>query len=231
MGRRADLPSGPGNAVVVTPAPAAPAPPAPTAPTAPALAPTPAPRGSVGEVSERTSYLLVDGENIDATLGTSILQRRPQPDERPRWNRLLNFIDGHWGQPVKGLFFLAIDGDIPVPFVQALTAIGYKPIMLRGSGKVVDIGIQKTMQALQEREADVVLVSHDSDFVPQLTDLAQTPGRRTAIIGFEEFLSSELRKIPDVEFFDLEYGVGAFDTPLRRLRVIDIDAFDPLEFL
>ena len=31
----------------------------------------------------RQTYLLVDGENIDATLGTSILQRRPQPEERP----------------------------------------------------------------------------------------------------------------------------------------------------
>lgn len=228
MGRRADLPAGPSRAVVVTP----PAPrPAAPASTAPEPAPAPAPRGSVGRVSERTSYLLVDGENIDATLGTSILQRRPQPDERPRWNRLLTFIGEHWDQPVKGLFFLAIDGDIPVPFVQALTAIGYKPIMLRGAGKVVDIGIQKTMEALRDRDADVVLVSHDADFVPQLTALTETPERRTAIIGFEEFLSSELRRIPDVEFFDLEYGVGAFDTPLRRLRVIDIDAFDPLEFL
>ena len=37
------------------------------------------------------TYVLVDGENIDATLGTSILGRRPQPDERPRWDRLLSF--------------------------------------------------------------------------------------------------------------------------------------------
>lgn len=38
-------------------------------------------------MGERTTYLLVDGENIDATLGTSILQRRPTPAERPRWER------------------------------------------------------------------------------------------------------------------------------------------------
>lgn len=182
-------------------------------------------------MSERTTYLLIDGENIDATLGTSILQRRPQPDERPRWKRLLGYLEDRWDQPVKGLFFLAIDGEIPIPFVQALTALGFQPIMLRGEGKVVDIGIQRTAEALLGREDDVVLVSHDADFAPQLTDLAATPDRRTAIIGFEEFLSHELRRIPDVEFFDLEYGVGAFDTPLRRLRVIDIDEFDPLEFL
>ncbi|MEV0571902.1 NYN domain-containing protein [Micrococcus luteus] len=182
-------------------------------------------------MSERTTYLLIDGENIDATLGTSILQRRPQPDERPRWKRLLGYLEDRWDQPVKGLFFLAIDGDIPIPFVQALTALGFQPIMLRGEGKVVDIGIQRTAEALLGREDDVVLVSHDADFAPQLTDLAATPGRRTGIMGFEEFLSHELRRIPGVEFFDLEHTVGAFDSSLPRLRVIDVEAFDPYEFL
>ncbi|TPJ32043.1 nuclease, partial [Mesorhizobium sp. B2-6-6] len=106
-------------------------------------------------MSERTTYLLIDGENIDATLGTSILQRRPQPDERPRWKRLLGYLEDRWDQPVKGLFFLAIDGEIPIPFVQALTALGFQPIMLRGEGKVVDIGIQRTAEALLGREGDV----------------------------------------------------------------------------
>lgn len=205
MGRRAELPSGP-----------------------PVVAPS---RGSLVQVSERTTYLLVDGENIDATLGTSILQRRPQPDERPRWNRLLSFLRDLWSQPVKGLFFLAIDGEIPIPFVQALTAIGYQPIMLRGEGKVVDIGIQRTLEALRDREDDVALVSHDADFAPQMADLAASPTRRTAVLGFEEFLSSALRAIPGVEFFDLEYKVEAFDSTLPRLRVIDVAEFDPLEFL
>ncbi|MEZ5191645.1 MAG: hypothetical protein R2734_03400 [Nocardioides sp.] len=41
--------------------------------------------------ADRRTYLLVDGENIDATLGTSILGRRPQPEE-PRWDRLLDFF-------------------------------------------------------------------------------------------------------------------------------------------
>ena len=50
-------------------------------------------------------------------------------------------------------------------------------------------------------------------------------------MGFEEFLSHELRRIPGVEFFDLEHTVGAFDSSLPRLRVIDVEAFDPYEFL
>ena len=42
----------------------------------------------------RHTYLLIDGENIDATLGASVLQRRPNPDERPRWERVAQFAVG-----------------------------------------------------------------------------------------------------------------------------------------
>src|SRR3954447_4128138 len=34
------------------------------------------------------TFLLVDGENIDATLGASLAGRRPAPEERPRWDRV-----------------------------------------------------------------------------------------------------------------------------------------------
>ena len=69
------------------------------------------------------TYLLVDGENIDATLGTSILGRRPQPDERPRWDRLLAFAKDTWGQEVRGLFFLNASSGMPMSFIQALKAL------------------------------------------------------------------------------------------------------------
>ena len=31
-----------------------------------------------------TTYLIVDGENVDATLGVRVLGRRPNPEERTR---------------------------------------------------------------------------------------------------------------------------------------------------
>src|SRR5674476_941173 len=49
------------------------------------------------EDARRTTYLLVDGENIDATLGGSILGARPAPEERPRWERVLEFARSVWG--------------------------------------------------------------------------------------------------------------------------------------
>ena len=97
---------------------------------------------------ERQTYLLIDGENIDATLGNSILGRRPRPEERPRWDRLLEWSERTFDQPVTGLFFLAAGTEMPTTFVQALIAIGFKPVPLSGAGKVVDIAIQRTAEAL-----------------------------------------------------------------------------------
>jgi len=188
----------------------------------------------MAESRPRTTYVLVDGENIDATLGTSILSRRPQPEERPRWDRLLQFAEEEWSHPVRGLFFLAANGDLPMPFVQALLAMGYRPIPLSGGPheKVVDLAIQRTMVALREREADVMLVSHDGDFLPQLEQLVDGD-RRVGVVAFEEFANAGFLRLEErgLEFFDLEYDVRAFRSPLPRVRVIPIDEFDPADFL
>lgn len=180
----------------------------------------------------RLTYVLVDGENIDATLGTSILNRRPQPEERPRWDRLLSFAEQTWQQPVRGLFFLNASSGLPMSFVQALKAIGYLPVPLSGSSedKVVDLAIQRTLQALAQRpEGDVMLVSHDGDFIEDVQALAQS--RRLGLIAFAEFRNSGFASVPGLEFHDLEYDVKAFTAALPRVRIIPIEEFDPLQFL
>ena len=185
------------------------------------------------EDAARTTYILVDGENIDATLGTNILGRRPRPEERPRWERVLQFARDQWGQPAEGLFFLAVNGELPMSFVQALLAIGYKPIPLSGAPgeKVVDIAIQRTLEALRERDADVMLLSNDGDFVEQVDGLLD--GRRVGVIGFVEFRNHGFVELVErgLQTFDLEYDVRAFREPLPRIRIIPIDEFDPAQFL
>ena len=185
------------------------------------------------EEASRTTYVLVDGENIDATLGASILGRRPRPEERPRWERLLQFARERWEQPASGLFFLAASGELPMAFVQALLAIGYRPIPLSGGAgeKVVDIAIQRTLAELRRRDADVMLVSNDGDFVEQLGDLLD--GRRVGVVGFVEFRNQRFVELAGrgLESFDLEYDVRAFNTQLPRVRIIPIDEFDPAQFL
>ncbi|MEO5608401.1 MAG: NYN domain-containing protein [Ornithinibacter sp.] len=183
--------------------------------------------------AQRTTYLLVDGENIDATLGTSILGRRPRPEERPRWERLLQFARDRWGQPATGLFFLAANTELPMTFVQALLAIGYRPVPLSGAPgeKVVDIAIQRTLLEIGRREGDVLLVSNDGDFVEQVSDVLD--GRRVGVVGFSEFRNHAFSALAErgLEFFDLEHDVQAFNERLPRVRIIPIEEFDPAQFL
>ena len=79
---------------------------------------------------------------------------------------------------VVGLFFLAANDPLPMAFVQALLAIGYRPVPLSGESrqKVVDLAIQRTLEALRESSDDVMLVSHDGDFLPQLKTSATAAG-------------------------------------------------------
>ncbi len=184
----------------------------------------------------RTTYLLVDGENIDATLGSAILGARPAPEERPRWERVLGFARDAWGgDDVVGLFFLdASSGTMPMTFVQALMAIGFRPIPLAGAPeeKVVDIGIQRTLEALVDRPGDVLLASHDGDFAPQLRTLLTTD-RNVGVLAFKEFTSGSIQHLTanGLTVFDLESDVGAFNVVLPRLRIIPLTEFDPLRYL
>lgn len=182
----------------------------------------------------RTTYLVIDGENLDATLGSSLLGHRPAPDQRPRWERVLDFAGSVWDQPVKGLFFLnASSGSMPMAFVQALIAIGLKPVPLSGPPgvKVVDVGIQRMLDAIAGGDGDVLLGSHDGDFLPQVASLLEQAGRRVGLLAFTECVSTSYASLEGLHHFDLEYDAKAFTQPLPRLRIIDLDEFDPTAFL
>ena len=195
------------------------------------------------------TYLLVDGENIDATLGMSVLGRRPEPEERPRWDRVLSFCDrlsdveaADPGRNTRALFFLnATSGHMPMSFVQALLAMDYRPVPLAGTGsneeKVVDIGIQRTLEAIALRVeagqgAQVLLGSHDGDYIPQVERLLDA-GARVGVLCFREFLNSQLAILEarGLAIHDLETDVRAFTSPLPRIRIIPLDEFDPVTFI
>jgi uncharacterized protein len=196
---------------------------------------TDAPATTPAPAAPRTTYLLVDGENIDATLGASVLGRRPNPEERPRWDRVREFAGEIWSQPVKALFFLnATSGQLPMSFVQALLALDYRPIPLAGGPgeKVVDIGIQRTLDALVTHDADLLLCSHDGDFLPQMQALLGED-RRVGLLGFREFVNSGFSELTGsgLRLFDLEDEVGCFTSVLPRVRIIPLDSFDPTRYL
>lgn len=190
------------------------------------------------EESAVTTYLLVDGENIDVTLGHSILgARKPTPDERPRWDRLLSWAgDPDAGDDVTALFFLnASTGTLPMGFIAALMAMHYRPIPLSSNDptvKVVDVGIQRTLEALKDRPGDVLLATHDGDFVTQIEDLLDG-SREVGVLGFLEFMSGQYQPLVErgLRLFDLEDDVGAFTTLLPRVRIIELEEFDPQRYL
>jgi uncharacterized protein len=181
------------------------------------------------------TFLLIDGENIDATLGGNLLGRRPAPEERPRWDRVRDHARDAFDQPVRGLFFLNASTHLPMSFVQALAALEFRPVPLSGPPdvKVVDVAIQRTLSALAERDGDVLLASHDADFAEHVAELLATPGRRVGLIGFRELMSGTLTELTrdGLELFDLEDDVAAFTVSLPRIRVIPIEAFDPWTLL
>lgn len=208
-------------------------------------------QGSTGTdaATSNPTYLLVDGENIDATLGMSVLGRRPESDERPRWDRVLAYCDklsdsysGGEGEDTKALFFLnATSGHMPMNFVQALLAMDYRPLPLSGSGnpeeKVVDIGIQRTLDAIAARAesgqlSQVLLGSHDGDYIPQLERLLNA-GAQVGVLCFREFLNAQLASLESkgLTIYDLEMDVKAFTIPLPRVRIISLEEFEPLAFL
>jgi len=181
---------------------------------------------------DRITWVLVDGENIDATLGSSILGRRPQPEERPRWDRLVDFAGRRWSQHARGVFFINASSGIPSTFVQALKAMDYEVVLLSGSAdeKIVDIAVQRTLRALITRDADVMLVSHDGDFLDDVAALVDGR-RRVAVVAFSEFRNAGFAALTGIEKIDLEYDAHVFDAPLPRIRVIPIEEFDPSMFL
>lgn len=181
---------------------------------------------------ESISYVLVDGENVDWAL-SSLLGRKPTSPDRPRWERVLEFAAARSGGVVRGLFFLnASSGEFSLPFAQALLAIGFRPIPLAGEGKVVDIAIKRTLQVLGDRPGDIVLLSHDGDFAPDVEMLLDT-GHRVRLLIFTELLSGKLAALEarGLELADLEHDGGAFQYALPRLRIIPIEDFNPEIYL
>jgi uncharacterized protein len=184
-----------------------------------------------------TTYLLVDGENIDATLGQSVLGgRRPGAEERPRWDRVRDYAASLADEDVVALFFLnASGGNLPMSFVAALLAMSFRPIPLSSSEpgvKVVDVGIQRTLEALHGLPGDVLLASHDGDFLPQVAALLDGT-RKVGILGFREFLSQGYQPLVErgLTLHDLEDDVRAFNSILPRVRIIALEDFDPLRYL
>ena len=177
--------------------------------------------------------------------------RRREHRRHPRWTR--SWGDGRsprsgragtgcwtsagtrWGQPVQGLFFLAANAELPLAFVQALLAMGWRPVPLSGGAnqKIVDIAIQRTIEAIaspgRRRHA-----GHPRRRLPAAARGAAAP--RAAGWAWSASRSSATgasRPWPTAAWSSSTWSPTslAFNVTLPRIRIIPIDEFDPLDFL
>ena len=193
---------------------------------------TPAQTPSQASPQSNALYVLIDGENIDRTLG-QILDAKPRPEQRPRWDRVRQFAEETFKKESRALFFLNASRGLPGTFIQALRLAGYTPIPLAGNSeqKVVDIAIIRTLEALADRDGDVLLISHDTDFREAFGALNDGK-RKLGILAFQEYLSGDYLDLEGISLYDLEDDADAFaGGPLPRVRVIPIEDFDPRRFL
>lgn len=212
-------------AAAPTPAPAA------IPPQPPAAAPA-APTGP------RNVLVLIDHENIDWSLGNLIGPAQLNAETRPRWKTLRAFVEGRAnGGAVQFLSFLQ-HNDVITGFAVYLDGEeGFRPILLESevdsTGRrrpVVDEAIHRSLEALRERECDVLVVTNDGGYLVHLRALREASAgieRRFGVIGFVDEMSALYRQEDWIDVFDLERDVGAFSYALpRRYMPIAIDQFD-----
>jgi putative heme uptake system protein len=182
------------------------------------------------------TYLLIDGENIDFAIA-EIIHRQPTREDRPKWENVLSFADTVWpNDGLTAMFFINVSNrEPPYAFCQALTSMGYRPVLLSGGRdrKVVDEGIQKVMKyVIKDTDGNIILVSHDKDFLPDLKEAIEAK-RRVGALCFPEMMAECMRALDGngLEVFDFERHAKAFAYRLNRLMIMDIDQFDPKEFI
>lgn len=187
------------------------------------------------DLAATPTYVLIDGENIDWAL-SDLVKRKPYPNERPRWREIVQHFAAGGTRPVVPLLFLNCPGDVvPIQFVTFLRSIGVRPVLLRGEGKVVDLGIERTLEALLHHDGDVALLSHDGDFLDAVKALLDHD-RSVSLVCLPERANAEFEALREhgLAVVDLERDIAnAFEVPLNRpiFTVVDVADFDPEVFL
>lgn len=186
----------------------------------------------MSKTTEKISHLFIDGPNIDATLGNSILGHKPMPRERPRWNLVLAAAQAHHGveQPC-----FVLNGDkfdfLRAPFYRALKLMRYDVAtpMTRewcdheGQDPVdefIKYQIEDLAPLVETGEVEGVLIaSHDHGFAPALR-MILAAGGFVRVVGFKEWMAPALVELESegAVLLDLEHDFCAFNVNLDRPR-------------
>ncbi|NOK34219.1 NYN domain-containing protein [Corallococcus exercitus] len=186
------------------------------------------------------SYVLIDAENVDWAV-SNIVGRKPEPQDRVQFDRLVAFCETYFPKPVRCVVVLNARGeqlpDAMIGFVRALKSAGCEVALLHGrpDQKVVDLGILKLLENIRTQRpgAAVGLASHDgADFAEALKPLLEEK-RQVAVLGLREYVSQRFRELTPLglKVVDLELNARVFQRPLPRLLPVNVDEFDPTLFV
>ena len=64
------------------------------------------------------------GEHFGLVGLGQILEAKPRPEQRPRWDRVRQFAEDRYGRTARALFFLNANRGLPGTFIQALRLAG-----------------------------------------------------------------------------------------------------------
>ena len=163
------------------------------------------------EPPPRVTYLVIDGENLDATLGGSVLGRRPAPEERPRWERVVDFAQRLWA-PGQGAVLHQRQLGQPAHALPPGPA-GHGPAPGAAVGAPGDEGRRRGHPAHARAHRGRRRRRHAGQPRRRLPAPGRRPARRRApggLLAFREFVNAGYLDLTDagLEIFDLEDDAG-----------------------
>lgn len=178
-------------------------------------------------MSDRPLVLLLwDAPNVDMTLGT-IVQGRPRPEERPRFDAVATWLLDLAGpdRDAEGAVFTNVVAEHVAnirPWVEAVRNNGFavfaKPKLSADSDIDDDMLAHLARREAEGRLSTAVVVSGDGRaFREPLVALAAR-GVDVVVAGFREYASFALQE-PTLRFVDLEDIRGVFLRPLPRVTL------------
>ncbi|HWH15710.1 MAG TPA: hypothetical protein VNT51_13280 [Miltoncostaeaceae bacterium] len=184
---------------------------------------TSAPAPLTADPSAPLRVLAWDAPNIDFALGKLLGERKPEPNERPRWDALARWLVGRAAphEDVEATVFLNVGQVTPQlrDWVQVLRELGFgvfgKP---RAAGSDIDRDLLDYLWGRLDAGpvAEVLIASGDQfrEFEDSIEQLAERT--RVTVLGFAESNPAARTVDGGVEFVDLESIPGLFEVALPR---------------
>jgi putative heme uptake system protein len=175
--------------------------------------------------------VILDIENIDATLGFQILEHKPLPSERPDWSLLVPNLKKRLHSPAE-ISAVAVlkeaSGEKAIPqlkFANFLKHIGWRTVFAQTFASRNSIPLSRdlvddvTAYLLTSSRAGTVLVGGMDKYAAGCLADQKARGARVGVVGFQEFISDSIAPVVGDCFFDLEFDLGLFRQPLPRIRL------------